>query len=245
VPGCAPSVMKSWSCKYCNYPSISNVKVLSTFSVKETAAHGYVATNPETSSIVVAFRGTQDASGAIIDISALKERDTVFGDGIKCHQGFYKAFMSVRDQIRNDVAKLIKENPTFTVDVTGHSLGGSVASMTALDLARMSPKSKVKLYAITPPRAGNTGYAEAIANQPNLQAFRLMQAQDRFSQMPFKAMGFLHFDREYFIPQVGGKVVECRTGYGEDPLCSGGAGPYKASGEMHNQLFDFKYGSEC
>lgn len=56
-------------------------------------------------------------------------------DGCKVHQGFYKRFKDLENQIFPTVEKLMEVFPTYKLLVTGHSMGGSIAILAGLEFA--------------------------------------------------------------------------------------------------------------
>lgn len=73
---------------------------------------------------VVAFRGTDDVQDFINDIS-VKMDDFA---GVRVHRGFVRAYRAVREEVRR-----IVRDTTKPVVFTGHSLGGAIALVAALD----------------------------------------------------------------------------------------------------------------
>lgn len=54
--------------------------------------------------------------------------------GCLIHQGFYNAFQSVEGYMRSEVQKLLAQFRGAKIFVTGHSLGGALATVAALDI---------------------------------------------------------------------------------------------------------------
>ena len=54
--------------------------------------------------------------------------------GCKVDQGFYNAYSSVQDDVRGAVASFSADHPSAKLYVTGHSLGGAMSMLAALDL---------------------------------------------------------------------------------------------------------------
>ena len=93
--------------------------------------HG-IFKNDETKSIILAIRGTASPQDALID--GLATTKSVFLDGNKyyAHSGFLKASTFIANQLAPELKKLLKENPGYTLTVTGHSLGGGTATITGV-----------------------------------------------------------------------------------------------------------------
>lgn len=86
----------------------------------------YLLTNETTRTQLIAVRGTSNIDNALIDIALklLPDRHT----GIYLHDGFAQAALSIYTNIR----PLIK--PGYTINTTGHSMGGAIALILAMHL---------------------------------------------------------------------------------------------------------------
>jgi len=69
----------------------------------------------------------------------------------------------VLDDVKNEVFSLLNDHPSYTVVVTGHSLGAAMALLTAQELAN-SGVNKVSLYSFGCPRVGNDEFAAYVNN---------------------------------------------------------------------------------
>ena len=98
-----------------------------------------VARNVDTDDLAIAFRGTElNPLDIITDASALRSPWNVAGHGLisnAVHSGFANAYLAARDQILVAVAN---ENQSIhqgtRVFITGHSLGGALATIASIDL---------------------------------------------------------------------------------------------------------------
>lgn len=84
--------------------------------------------------IVVAFRGTCDFGDVLTDIAAIPRE---IGDLGKVHEGFSRAYDSVREALHAVLARgCLGDGEGWEVIFTGHSLGGALATLAALDVSR-------------------------------------------------------------------------------------------------------------
>lgn len=75
--------------------------------------------------------------------------------GCKVHVGFKTALASVSYIVNPCVASLLKKHPTAHALVTGHSLGGALATLSVLEVAKIVDPSRVKFINFGAPRVGN------------------------------------------------------------------------------------------
>ena len=83
----------------------------------------FIATNNSTQTQVVAVRGTSNVENAIVDIALKLALDQL--TGLRMHVGF----SSAAKQIYSEIKPLLKKD--YTINTTGHSLGGAVAMVLA------------------------------------------------------------------------------------------------------------------
>lgn len=84
--------------------------------------------------------------------------------GGKVSKYFGDAFLTLwTSGMKDDVTALIQKYPNYEIWVTGHSLGGSMASLAASYIVANKIKTgdKVKLITYGQPRTGNTAWAVA------------------------------------------------------------------------------------
>ena len=68
------------------------------------------------------------------------------------HGGFLQYYNSVKGSILNHVARMISDRPASEIHVSGHSLGGAMANLCAVDFAAKYPDVKVALWTFAAPR---------------------------------------------------------------------------------------------
>lgn len=115
--------------------------------------------------------------------------------GAKMHRGFVTAYFSVRDRLHEYVSRY----PVAKVIATGHSLGGALATLCAVDLQyNFSPKITIESYTFGAPRVGNSGFAESFNRRvPN--SYRIVNGMDIVPALPRPWQGYRHVDQEYRV----------------------------------------------
>lgn len=123
--------------------------------------------------------------------------------------------------------------------MTGHSIGGAVATLAAAELR--STGLKVDTYTFGSPRVGNTAFASFVTGTGQQGTnFRMTHENDPVPQLPPTWIGYQHTSPEFWLTggnatsDVYGKedVVVCE-GLGSDG-CNAGTGLVPIEGDAHN-----------
>ena len=170
----------------------------------------FAFSNPEEPVCHVAFRGTDSREDAEVDIRAMKKIDChdangkVFG---RCGRGFYEMVESlwalgVRDEILSLVAS---GKCPGGIHLTGHSLGGAVASVMAGALQSEAPET-FHLYYMTvhtfgEPRSVDDETANRLHQRIN--KLRWVNWGDPVPAALGDAFGFRHYGTARQIYEVG------------------------------------------
>lgn len=143
-----------------------------------TDTEGFVAVDAENT--VVAFRGTenQEIRDWITNLGS-KYYGTKVGRG-RVHHGFATAWRSVRDT----VVKLLESNhhQDRALWLTGHSLGGALATIASRDLpAKYKPFG---VHTFGSPRVGDPEFVKFF----NVNYFRFVNGDDIVPHVPFQGL---------------------------------------------------------
>ncbi|KHG24732.1 Lipase [Gossypium arboreum] len=143
------------------------------------------------------------------------------------------AFRGTQEHRSNVICFSIKEAKEFYGDldimVTGHSMGGAMASFCALDLVVNHEAKSVQVITFGQPRIGNAAFASFYAKLvPN--TIRVTNDHDIVPHLPpyyyyFPQKTYHHFPREVWLYSLGlgslvYRVEKVCDGSGEDPTCS-------------------------
>ena len=90
----------------------------------------------------------------------------------KVHQGFLEQFTSVVDKLK----QFLENQSPATLYLTGHSLGGALASISSLFFSHLLPKCNIKIITFGAPRSVTDGFAEAVQKRGNIVASFRFQA---------------------------------------------------------------------
>ncbi|WP_151192539.1 lipase family protein [Cysteiniphilum sp. JM-1] len=164
--------------------------------------------------ILVAFHGTENVSDIMTDLKASKIKATLHGsvNGSRVHSGFYQRY----SQGRNDFLDLLNQyihqaqtrNKAVDILVTGHSLGGALASLAAIDLIgdikgkNLEATAKVKLITFNSPRVFDNDSAEKVNEILGDNALRLWRKGDPVSAVPMGSLGYKHVGKSLKMSQI-------------------------------------------
>lgn len=147
--------------------------------------------------IFIVFRGTQTGRDAKRDFNCIKVPFHLVPGAGEVHQGFLNTYtklghgrlLSLRDFILKTISGM---DPTKKLYITGHSMGGGVATLCALDVAVNSSLFKQPiLYTFASPRVGNKAFVEKF-NSTIRTSVRIKNQYDLVPSTPLKSMGFQH-----------------------------------------------------
>lgn len=111
---------------------------------------GFVLTSDRAS--ILAFRGSGSAVDWVSDFIAQQTAYRPVKNIGLTHKGFTDIYMSARNQIFDILKQLPTDKPLF---VTGHSLGGALATLASIDIASNSAFTAPIVYTFGAPRVGD------------------------------------------------------------------------------------------
>ncbi|CAN6276251.1 unnamed protein product [Urochloa humidicola] len=167
--------------------------------------------------LVVAFRGTEqskwkDLRTDLMLVPAGLNPERLGGDfkqEVQVHSGFLGAYDSVRNRIMALITYAVgyqdeddAENiPRWHVYVTGHSLGGALATLLALELSSSQMAKNgvifVTMYNFGSPRVGNRRFAE-VYNAKVKDSWRVVNHRDIIPTVP-RLMGYCHVEAPVYL----------------------------------------------
>jgi len=155
---CKPETVKPWTCtgsfgqKYCTNPVVSGFKTGIAKGDGSHVQYYYVGYWPAKKAVIVAHQGTDPLKlpSVLTDLKFRQEplNPKLFPGlppNVAIHRGFANQHAIGAQDILNEVTKLVKEHKAQDVITVGHSLGGALATLSALmirlhfDAARSGP----------------------------------------------------------------------------------------------------------
>lgn len=140
---------------------------------------GYIIESPQ--DIVIAFR----ASATSKDVKADIDYPQVVYPFVPYSGYTHKGFTSVYSACRNQIIAALRELPPKTLYITGHSLGGALAVLNAIDVAANTHFTRPIMVNFGAPRVGNPAFA-ATYNYFVPRSIRVVNVNDAITNLPFK-----------------------------------------------------------
>jgi triacylglycerol lipase len=197
--------------KFSGFPSITPEFI----DLENTGTQCAIFSDAETS-IYIVFRGSENRidwdtnfnleqevvkfQKNVLQEKVVSDREQVYpyeeesSSGAKMHGGFASAYMSVRERIHN----YLKNHAATSLTVTGHSLGGALAILCAVDIQYnfSNQVNNIDIYTFGAPRVGNNGFRESFNRRvPN--SYRFVYGMDIVPALPRPWQGYRHVDTEY------------------------------------------------
>jgi triacylglycerol lipase len=161
---------------------------------------GFLLTSERAS--VLAFRGSGSAVDWVADFIAQQTTYRPVKNAGLTHKGFSDIYMSSRDQILALVGQLPAERPLF---ITGHSLGGALATLCSLDLACNSSFSSPIVYTFGAPRVGDPRFVQKY-NATVASHWRFQNEFDIVPHLPTLVYESPKTKKTYYYMHVKGEV---------------------------------------
>lgn len=168
---------------------------------------------------ILAVPGTENLKDAVIDLTFDKvyfagsspeefiensNKKNVSNDLPKVHRGFNKytqamfteKMLNINEEYQEHIIKLLKNNPNCKVYITGHSLGGAVATIGAARLISMGINpSQIEILTFGAPAVGNQAFADEYGEKLNLKRV-VLQGDGIVSSLKVMVGGYVQFGEE-------------------------------------------------
>jgi triacylglycerol lipase len=121
----------------------------------------------------------------------------------RVHEGFTKALEPVAARLDELVAQL--KSRRVLLHVTGHSLGGALATLAALRFGRAGEAACPihTVHTFGSPRVGDAAFVQAFEEQFAGRAYRFVNDEDLVTRVPPRAMNYDHVGGIVYIDEAG------------------------------------------
>lgn len=151
---------------------------------------------------ILAFRGSGSAVDWVADFIAQQTMYRPVKNGGQTHKGFTDIYMSCRDQVHTLLGMLPAGKPLF---ITGHSLGGALATLAALDIALNTSFTSPIVYTFGAPRVGDPQFVQ-LYNYSVPTHWRFQNEFDIVPHLPPLVYQSPKTKQTYFYLHVKGEV---------------------------------------
>lgn len=145
--------------------------------------------------LVMAFRGTDQLADWLDNLNAFSTK-VLFGE---FHRGFWNSLEDIWQPIYDQSLELQKEKPR-PLFLTGHSLGGAMATVAAAKLIH-DDKPFTSVYTFGQPRALERETARIFNMECRSRYFRFHNNNDLVTRVPARLMGYSHVGSYLYISQ--------------------------------------------
>lgn len=145
---------------------------------------------------MVSFRGSKSIRNWITDLLFLMDPCSDLTSGCEAHAGFLSAWADVQSTVMSATRSLVASHPSYRVVVTGHSLGGAVATLAVAYMRQAG--IACDLYTFGSPRVGNQAFAAFVTGQPGAE-YRLTHTDDPVPVLPPMLLDYRHTSPEFWM----------------------------------------------
>ncbi|MBD2869725.1 lipase family protein [Paenibacillus arenilitoris] len=158
-----------------------NILALAGVEQPEEEVFGFLAESKD--NVVLIFRGTRTFKDNESDQDFFQIPYPFIRHVGKTHRGFTCIYQSAREELIGELNKLSTNKRLF---VAGHSLGGALAVLAALDIAVNTEFKNPVVYTYGSPRVADPEFASSF-NQTVKNSFRIVNVHDIIPTLPAKA----------------------------------------------------------
>lgn len=239
---CQPDNITSWKCTpYCTATQCDIVKT-QVFIDTRFDTLVYLKPDHNTRATLVSFRASKNILNWITNLrfaqGSYYEKQT--GVKSKIHKGFYTAHDSLSKLYFDNLKSLVSMYPSYKLVFVGHSLGGTLATISSLDVKfKLGIEwSNIEVYTYGGPRIMNKELALYLNSQKFVYA-RFVYKEDMVPHLPPLAFGYSHTGVEIWRNKKDVKIC-----YGlEDAGCSNSV--KKMNIDDHFFSLGEKFGIKC
>ena len=128
----------------------------------------------------MAFQGTSNIKDLFDDADIVQVPCEFCATDGMIHRGFQRQYMSMRDEI----LETIEEEKPLSLTLSGHSLGGVIATYATVDIHYLFPHIPVTCITFGAPKSGDEGFMDEF-HHISPRSARVITMNDPFVHYPF------------------------------------------------------------
>ncbi len=179
-----------------------------------TDAHALACELVDENCLVIAFRGSKAPEDFIQDAKFKLGRIAWISHGLwipEVHHGFLEDFDGINTELTALVKAYLVKNPTGRIYITGHSLGGALAILAALEF-QYQKMPIAGVYTFGQPRVGNWIFRNIYNAALRDLTFHIINADDPVPLLPPLLSGYRDEGNEIYLPRAGGWILNPSIG---------------------------------
>ena len=147
--------------------------------------------------ITLVFRGSESWLDFYHDFIILQK---TLHDKVKVHYGMYKQLSCdfSYNVLRREIRRLLNTYPNYTLNITGHSLGGGLALLFAYKYSLENHVQPIRCVSFASPKVGNKAFLEAFKKK-NIRHIRCFTEKDIVPVLPLR--GYYHVGEQMKLLQ--------------------------------------------
>lgn len=139
--------------------------------------------------INVCFRGTYTMKDFLINLNFCKKK--YFKNDIEIHAGYLNYYLNIKDNIKYKICNITQKHNITDIIFTGHSLGGSIATIASLDSTNYINNINIKCITFGAPKVGNDKFIDEF-NKKILYSYRVVNSNDLIQYTPVFLFKHIH-----------------------------------------------------
>ena len=216
------SNIDSWTCDTCNDNNVYETKFVKN---NELVIFGY---NNPYNAMFIGFRGSSNIQNWISNIQISLVRPYT-DTSIAVDKGFYDLYDSIKPKIITILSAMSIKYKTNRLFITGHSLGGALATICSFDILYYSfPYEVSYLVTFGSPRVGNDDFSDYFNNY-QIYSKRVTHYYDIVPHVPEEFLGYKHISNEIWYNENNTVYIICDDSIKEDNSCSDSCAPTKCT----------------
>ena len=144
--------------------------------------------------VILTFRGTE--ANVIRDWLTDLQASFSYNPTGKVHSGFKRALNTIWSDVMIRIEQFLDNGQTFWV--TGHSLGGALATLTVDRLLRKGFAVQ-GMYTFGQPRTGNKKFSQEFDRRFKHRSFRFVNNEDIVTRVPPRFLGYRHIGCVFYF----------------------------------------------
>jgi len=214
--------LDSWTCYTCSNNFIYETKLE---KYNELVIFGY---DTIYNSIFIGFRGSSNIQNWISDIKIILIHPYA-DNSIAVDKGFYDLYDILKPDVMSIISDMTRKYGTKKLFITGHSLGGALATISAFDIMyNVFPYDVSYIITFGSPRVGNVYFSDYF-NAYSIYSKRITHYYDIVPHVPEEFLGYKHISNEIWYNEDNTKYTICNDLDNEDPTCSNSCAPTKCT----------------